>query len=303
MCDITAVPRVSVSSSPRSPKIARVGIVYSSRAVSPTSNMFDIDGFALAERFDHGAGIFFRHVDDDVLDRLPALAVAFGDDDLRLGDRELVAFAAHRLDEDREMQFAAAAHFERVGRVGVGDAQRDVGFEFAHEALANLARREKLAFASGKRRVVDAERHRDGRFVDRDRVNALGFVRVGNRVADVEVFDARDADDVAGRRFLDLDALQSGERQQRREAQPRDDAAVARDLGDRRVRTRRSAEDAADADAADVLVVIDRGDQHLERAFLGRRFGNVRDDRFEERLERVARVLERTHARCRPWRW
>ncbi len=39
---MTAVPRESVISSPRRPKIARVGIVYSSRRVSPTVTMFDI---------------------------------------------------------------------------------------------------------------------------------------------------------------------------------------------------------------------------------------------------------------------
>ena len=62
-----------------------------------------------------------------------------------------------------------------------------------------------------------------------------GCVRVGDRVADVEVVDARDADDVAGRGLLDLDALESAKRQELRQAQPGVDAAVARDLGDRRV--------------------------------------------------------------------
>jgi hypothetical protein len=81
-------------------------------------------------------------------------AVAFGDDDLRLGNGHLVAFAAHRFDEDRKMQFAAAAHFERVGAVGIGDAQRDVRLEFAHQAFANLARREVLALAPRERRAL-----------------------------------------------------------------------------------------------------------------------------------------------------
>jgi hypothetical protein len=67
---MTAVPRESVSSSPRNPKIARVGIVYSSRRESPTLTMFDMIAFALAERLDDRARIFFLHVDDDVLDRL-----------------------------------------------------------------------------------------------------------------------------------------------------------------------------------------------------------------------------------------
>ena len=39
---MTAVPRESVSNSPRRPKMARVGIVYSSRRDSPTVNMFDM---------------------------------------------------------------------------------------------------------------------------------------------------------------------------------------------------------------------------------------------------------------------
>lgn len=37
-------------------------------------------------------------------------AVDFFEDDLRLGDRELVIFAAHRLDEDGEVKLAAAAN-------------------------------------------------------------------------------------------------------------------------------------------------------------------------------------------------
>ena len=118
--------------------------------------MFDMIALRLPSDSMTAPGIFFRHVDDDVLDRFPLLAVAFGDDDLRLADGELVAFAAHRLDEDREVQLAAAADLERVGAVGLLDAQRDVRFELAHQPLANLARREILALASGERRVVDA---------------------------------------------------------------------------------------------------------------------------------------------------
>ena len=110
------------------------------------------------------------------------------------------------------MQFAASAHFERVGALGIGHAQRDVRFELAHQAFANLARGEELALAADERRVVDHEEHRDGRFVDGDRGDAVGMLRIGDRVADVEALDARDADDVAGRRFLDLDAFEAAER-------------------------------------------------------------------------------------------
>ena len=81
---------------------------------------------------------------------------------------------------------------------------------------------------------------------------------------------------------------------QRREPQPGRHGSVARDLGDRLVAPRAAAKDAADADASDVAVVVDRRDQQLEGAFFGGRFGHAGDDRFEERFEGIARVLERS---------
>ena len=54
-------------------------------------------------------------------------------------DLELVALAAHRLDQDRQVQLAASAHEEDVGAVGLLDAQRDVGLELAPEPRAKLA--------------------------------------------------------------------------------------------------------------------------------------------------------------------
>ena len=48
----------------------------------------------------------------------PCAAVDLLGDDLRPRDLELVALAAHRLDQDREVQLAAAGDHEDVGRVG-----------------------------------------------------------------------------------------------------------------------------------------------------------------------------------------
>ncbi len=67
---------------------------------------------------------------------------------------------------------------------------------------------------------------------------------------------------------------------------------VARDFSDRRVDARTAAKDAADADASDVAIVVDRRDEHLERALFGRGLGDAFRDRFEERLEVVALVFE-----------
>ena len=84
-------------------------------------------------------------------------------------DGELEALAAHRLDQHRQVQFAAARNAEAIRIVGVLDAQRDVVFELLVEALANLAARQVLALAARKRRLVDLEGHADRRFIDLER--------------------------------------------------------------------------------------------------------------------------------------
>ena len=84
------------------------------------------------------------------------LAVDDAGDDLGPADHQLVAFAAHHLDEDGELQLAAAEDLEAVRRAGLLDADGDVGEQFLVEALAQVARGDVLAFAAGEGRVVDA---------------------------------------------------------------------------------------------------------------------------------------------------
>ncbi len=57
-------------------------------------------------------------------------------DHARPAHGQLVAFAAHVLEQDGQVQFAAAGDAEHVGVLGVLDAQRDVGLQFALQALA-----------------------------------------------------------------------------------------------------------------------------------------------------------------------
>jgi hypothetical protein len=61
-------------------------------------------------------------------------------DDLRLADGQLVALAAHLLDEDRQRQLAAALHLPGVGALGGQDPHRDVADELAVEAVLDQAR-------------------------------------------------------------------------------------------------------------------------------------------------------------------
>ena len=81
---------------------------------------------ALAERLHDRALRAFVDVDRERLPRLARLAVDLLDDHARPRHRELVAFAAHVLDQHAEVQLAAAEDAEFVRIVGVLDAQRDV---------------------------------------------------------------------------------------------------------------------------------------------------------------------------------
>ena len=103
------VPRVSVRNCDRKPMRPRAGIRNSSRTRPlPWLTIFVIDAAADADLRDDHALIFLGDVDDEILDRLHHRAVDFRDDDLRARDLQLVALAAHHLDEDRELQLAAA---------------------------------------------------------------------------------------------------------------------------------------------------------------------------------------------------
>ena len=71
--------------------------------------------------------------------RLPSISRV---DDLGPADLQLVALAAHRLDEHGQLQLAPAGDLDDVGRVGLVDADGDVAEHLALEPLAQVAGRE-----------------------------------------------------------------------------------------------------------------------------------------------------------------
>src|SRR5690606_27649618 len=219
----------------------------------------------------------------DELPRLVNLAVDAALDRRGTRHRELVALAPHRLDQHRQMQLAAARDAEPIRVVGLLDAQRDVVLGFLLEPGTNLAAREVLAFASGERRLVDLEGHRDRRLVDLERRQAVRMAARADRVRDAEILDPAEHDDVAGRGRLDALALEAVEAVELAEGRVLD-AAVAADERDRRARGRDAAGDPTDAEHADVRVVVEARNLKLQRAVerdLRRR--NVLDDRLEQR--------------------
>ena len=140
----------------------------------------------------------------ETLHRLESLAVLLAGDDRRFRDLQLVAFTAHGLDEDRQLKLAAAGDAQHIRLAGFFHAQADVAPTFGEETLVDLSRRHVLAFAPAPRRGVDAEDHRDRRLLDADRRQRNGPLAVRDRVADREVLDAANRDDVAGARACDL---------------------------------------------------------------------------------------------------
>ena len=146
---------------------------------------------------DHAEEVL-RHVDREPLDRLVQLAVDLARDHLRLADRQLEALAPHRLDEHGELQLAAALHLPGVAAVGVHHADRDVAHQLPLEPVLHHARGQPRARLAGQRRVVDPDRHAQRRLVDRDHGQRPRVVGVGDRLADRDLGDAGEGDDLAG---------------------------------------------------------------------------------------------------------
>ncbi len=164
----------------------------------------------------------------DFLDRLQLLAVLFAHDDARLADGELEALATHRLDQDAELQFAAAGDLEGVLVLALGDLERHVAFRLAQEPVADDAALHLVAFLAGERSVVDAEGHGKRRRVDRLRGDRRLHGGVAERVGDARFLKPGDRDDVARLAEVDALALQAAEGEHLRDAEGLHRLALAR---------------------------------------------------------------------------
>ena len=230
-------------------------------------------GFAARHLLDHGARIFVVDVDHDGLVWLGLLAgFILAEQHARAADAELEAFAAHRLDQHAELEFAAAGDFVAVAVGRFGDLDRDIALAFAEQAVADHAAGDLGAFAPGHRRIVDREAHRQGRRIDRLGVERLGDRGVGDGVGDGRGGEAGDRDDVAG-----LGASSTGTRSSPRKAMIFDARPVSTILPsglervDRHVGLDRARGDQAGQDAAEEIVAIEQGDEEFERARRDRR--------------------------------
>ena len=150
-----------------------------------------------------GAQVLLGDVDGHALDGLVALAVDGAGDHLGLADGQLESLTAHLLHEDRQRQLAAPLDLPGVGPGGGQDPQGHVADELAVQAVLDLAGGDLGALgAPGHRGGVDADGHGDGRVVHGDERQGAGVLGVHKGLADGDVLDPGDGDDVAGVRLL-----------------------------------------------------------------------------------------------------
>ena len=165
------------------------------------------------------------------------------------------------------MQLASAGDLERVRGVGLLHLHGDVGLHLFKESGAEVAGGDEFALAPREGRVVDVEGHGEGGLVDLDEGQGLRMLRVAQGLADVQPLDAGDRHNVADAGFLGLGAPEAREL-----IQPRDLHALllAVLLAQHGLRAHFDAPalDLADAYAPDVIVVVEGGEQKLQRAVL-----------------------------------
>ena len=251
---------------------------------------------AAAERFHHDSDECFRAIHDQQFERLDAAAVFIAHDDLRLADHQFVAFAAHRLNQNRELQFAAPENAKRVRGARVFHAQRDVGEQFLFEARAQIARSYVLPFAARERRGVDGEDHRQRRLVNHERFERQRIREVGDAFADLNAFDARNRGDVARGYFFRFVAFEAAEREKLRNFRRLNRAIQLRN-SDFGAALQRSLKNAGDGHAPEKFAVIEIRHLNLQhrRGVAGRR-RNRSDDLLEERLK-IGRIVADFHVR------
>ena len=225
-----------------------------------------IDKLALtvAHLFHYRGNAALRYVDDEAVNRLTELAVDFFIYYAGGADGEFVAVAAHVFHEYRKVHFASAAYAVAVRRIGFVDAEAHVLHGFFEEVVTDVTRGDVFAFSAGERRVVDAEGHFDGRFTDFDKGQRLGRVDIRYGVADGDIVKSGHTDYVADHCSF------GGYAPQTVDLEHGGDAVFAHEIGvmvvadgNLLLEVEGAALYSADGDLADIVVIVNGGDEHL----------------------------------------
>src|SRR6266542_3684146 len=115
------------------------------------------------------------------------------------------------------MQLAATGNGPRVRGFGVLDSERDVPLQLLVKAFPDLPRRDEFSVPPGQGRVINEEIHGDGRLLDGDSGETLRIFEIRDGESDLDALETGEGDDLAGRRRLDLDAVQPFVREELRD--------------------------------------------------------------------------------------
>ena len=166
--------------------------------------------FAASQVFHDRAHGVFGNFDEQFFDRLEQVSVfVLAVNHLRPRYQHLVPFAAHLLDQNGDLHFAAPAHVENIRRVGVFHAQGHVCADFLDQPLANVPRRDELPFLPRQRPIIDRKLHLDRGRINRHKRQRLPVHRIGNGLTDEHILKASHANDVPRVRFRNFNSLQA----------------------------------------------------------------------------------------------
>ena len=167
---------------------------------------------SLGQHTDYGTGKIGCNINIADFHRLKLVSLfILSVNDFRLRDSEFIAFAAHRLDQDGQMQLTSSGNSERICIVGILHTQGDVRVQLTQKSFSDLSRGAVCTLASRKRTIVNDKVHGDrrlGYLLERNRVFLTYFA---DRIADLEVTDTGDRYDRTDFRFLHIHLAQTVE--------------------------------------------------------------------------------------------
>ena len=214
---------------------------------------------------------------------------------LRLSYLQLIPFSAHGLYQHAQVQHTAPEHMPRVLVRTALHAQREVLLQLFVQSLLNVAARYELALLTEERRVVDGEYHRHRRLIYRNRLQRLRLLVVAYRVAYLEAVNTYQRAYIAALHHIRLHMSHALEGVQLLYLRLHHRPVFLRKAHIHAISQYTSVH-APHRDTTHIGIVVQRGNQHLRRAFQLLRSGDVLDYRVHQRRQVGRRLAPiRTH--------
>ena len=129
-----------------------------------------------------------RNIDSQFLNRLTFLTINLLIDYLWLTNLQLIAFATHCLNENREMEYATSTNNPLIHWILHRKyTECEVFLKFLAQTVADVARSTELTFLSEERRVVDGEEHTHCRLVNSDWWQWLWVLKISDSITNFKL--------------------------------------------------------------------------------------------------------------------